>query len=266
MRVSRVCFLGGIAIASFLAASRQARASAWLEPPGEGQIITGSVFSDSTRYFDPNGKLIPIPAYEKFSLGSYIEYGLSDEFTLVARPFFDHDTQATTPTTRLTTGGTDIGLRAGVANFGDTVISVQAVAHVPFVSRQPLVNFDSDSIVSGDFRLLIGHSFSLAGMDGFVDLQGSYRLVGDDMPDEWHADVTLGARPRPNILLLLQSFATIAPQATADSPAYNWVKLQESLVYDVSTTWSVQGGVFETVAGTNAGRELGPLAAVWYRF
>ncbi|MDR3407416.1 MAG: hypothetical protein P4L68_02830 [Methylovirgula sp.] len=249
------------------AASRRVQASAWLAPPGEGQIITASVFSDSTRYFDASGKLIPIPAYEKFSLGSYIEYGLSDEFTLVARPFFDHDTQATSPTPmHLTTGGTDIGLRAGLANFGDTVISVQAVAHVPFVSRQPLVNFDSDSIVSGDFRLLVGHSFSLAGMDSFIDLQGGYRLVGDDMPDEWHADVTLGTRPRRNILLLLQSFATIAPQATSDSPAYNWVKLQESFVYDMSARWSVQGGFFETVAGMNAGRELGPVAAVWYRF
>ena len=196
MRVSRVCFLGGITIASLLVASWHARASAWLAPPGEGQIITGSVFSDSTRYFDADGKLIPIPAYEKFSLGSYIEYGLSDEFTLVAQPFFNHDCQATSPTTRLTTGGTDIGLRAGVANFGDTVVSVQTVAHVPFVSRQPLVNFNSDSIVSGDFRLLIGHSFSLAGMDSFVDIQGSYRLVGDDMPDEWHRDIIAAARGR----------------------------------------------------------------------
>ncbi len=49
-------------------------------------------------------------------------------------------------------------------------------------------------------------------------------------------------------------------------PAYNWVKLQESLVYDLSSVWSVQGGFFETVAGMNAGRELGPVAAVWYRF
>ncbi len=49
-------------------------------------------------------------------------------------------------------------------------------------------------------------------------------------------------------------------------PRYNWVKLQESAVYDFSTRWSVEGGFFETVAGMNAGRELGPIASVWYRF
>ena len=50
--------------------------------------IATTDFSESTRYFDSHGKLIPIPDYQKFSLGTYIEYGLSDEFTLVAQPFF----------------------------------------------------------------------------------------------------------------------------------------------------------------------------------
>jgi len=44
------------------------------------------------------------------------------------------------------------------------------------------------------------------------------------------------------------------------------VKFQESVVYDVAPHWSLQGGFFETVIGTNAGRELGPMAALWYRF
>jgi protein XagA len=267
VRVLRICLLGGIFIALVLSAFDAARASAWLAPPGKGQIITTAVFSDSTRYFDASGKLIPIPAYTKFSLGSYIEYGLSDEFTLVARPFFDADRQATIPApTRLAGGGAEIGVRAGIANFGDTVVSVQALAHVPFVSHRPLVTFESDSIVSGDFRLLIGHGFSLSGLDSFIDLQGGYRRVGDARPDEWHVDATFGARLRQNTLLLLQSFATIAAQATQAAPAYAWVKLQESLVYDLSACWSLQGGVFETVAGMNAGRELGPMAALWYRF
>jgi len=35
-------------------------ASAWLLPPGDGQIITYSAFSDSTRAFDGHGNLIPV--------------------------------------------------------------------------------------------------------------------------------------------------------------------------------------------------------------
>ncbi len=133
MRVRRPCFLLGIALASNSVAQSGASAGAWLQPQGEGLAIAATDFSDSTRYFDSHGKLIPIPAYQKFSLGTYIEYGLSDEFTLVAQPFFDSDKQSTSPLpTRLTTGG------------------AQITAHVPFVTRTPLVNFDEDTVPAGD--------------------------------------------------------------------------------------------------------------------
>ena len=49
--------------------------SAWLLPPGDGQVITYAAFSDSTRAFDAHGKLIPVPAYQKFELGTYLELG-----------------------------------------------------------------------------------------------------------------------------------------------------------------------------------------------
>ena len=267
MRVRRTCLLLGIALASNFVAQSEANAGAWLQPQGEGLAITTTDFSNSTRYFDSHGKLIPIPDYQKFSLGTYIEYGLTDEFTLVAQPFFDSDKQATSSsTTRLTTGGTDIGLRAGLGNFDGTIVSAQVTAHVPFVTRTPLVNFDEDTVPAGDFRLLFGHFFRLDGFDCFADLEGGYRVEGDNEPGEWHADATLGARPRHDILLVVQSFATVASQATQVSPRYTWVKLQESAVYDVSPRWSLEGGFFETVAGSEAGRELGPIAALWYHF
>jgi len=58
--------------------SETAWGSAWLLPPGDGQIITYSDFSDSTRAFDSHGNLIPVPSYQKFELGTYLEYGLTD--------------------------------------------------------------------------------------------------------------------------------------------------------------------------------------------
>ncbi len=197
-------------------------------------MITAASFSDSTRYFDSNGKLIPIPAYQKFSLGTYIEYGLTNEFTLIAQPFFDSDKQSTSPSpTRLTTGGTEIGLRAGLGTIAGTLISVQATAHVPFVSRAPILNFDQDTVLAGDFRLLLGRSFKVGDFDCFADLEGSYRVEGEDQPGAWHADVTLGARPRHDILLMVQSFATIASGATPTSPRYNGIRQQTHLALKI---------------------------------
>ena len=65
------------------------RAGAWLMPPGEGQIIASTAFSGSARAFDANGRLIPVPSYDKFELGAYLEYGLTDWLTVIAAPAYD---------------------------------------------------------------------------------------------------------------------------------------------------------------------------------
>jgi protein XagA len=70
-------------------AAGDARAGAWLMPPGQGQVIAGTAFSGSNRAFDAHGNLIPVPSYKKFELGAYIEYGLTDWLTLVAAPAYD---------------------------------------------------------------------------------------------------------------------------------------------------------------------------------
>ena len=55
----------------------------------DGQTIVYSAFSDSTRAFDSHGRLIPVPQYKKFELGTYIEYGLTNWLTLVVSPAYD---------------------------------------------------------------------------------------------------------------------------------------------------------------------------------
>jgi protein XagA len=244
--------------------SPDACASAFLQPVGEGDIITATEFSGSTRAFDQNGKLIPIPDYRKFELASYIEYGLFDRLTLIAQPFYENARQ---DDSAVSTPGVEIGARYGVAKFGPTVVSVQGLVHIPFHPGQASQGgFDEDSVFAGDLRLLVGHTFAVDGMPGFLDLQGGYRWQGDGVPDEWHADFTAGIRPRPRLLFMLQAFVTVASQATAICAPYSYTKLQESLVYDLSRNWALQGGFFETAVGVNAGRELGPMLALWYHF
>ena len=263
MRLRRILIACGPIVAVLFAAGL-ARASAFLEPPGQGDIIAATEFSDSTRAFDQDGKLIPIPSYRKFELGTYIEYGLSDRLTLIAQPFFETARQ---DSTAVSVPGAEIGARFGLANFGSTVVSVQGLLNIPLDSRQlPQAGFDEDDIFSGDLRLLLGHTFEVHGAAGFFDLQGGYRWQGDGAPNEWHADFTAGLRPQSHVLVMLQTFATLADSGTAVCERYAWIKLQESLVYDLSRSWAVQGGFFETVAGTNAGRELGPMVALWYHF
>jgi hypothetical protein len=126
-------------------ATVSAEASAFLEPPGQGEIITAASFSDSTRFFDRNGKLIPIPAYQKFDLGSYIEYGASDRVTIVIQPFADIAHQNIVQPVQPFAATTDLGARFGLASFGSTVISVQVLAHLPLTNTSTASGlFDQD--------------------------------------------------------------------------------------------------------------------------
>ena len=105
--------------------------SAWLMPPGDGQIITYSAFSDTTRAFDANGKLIPVPDYRKFELGTYLEYGLTDWLTVVAAPAYD---RVHTPTPGLSYNGlgeSEIGARVGLYRSDMTVVSFEAGLRTP---------------------------------------------------------------------------------------------------------------------------------------
>jgi protein XagA len=75
----------------------------------------------------------------------------------------------------------------------------------------------------------------------------------------------VGVRPQPRLLVMLQSYTSIS-NGSFQFGHESWTKLQPSVVFDISRQWSVQLGGFMTVAGINAGRELGPLAALWFRF
>lgn len=249
-----------------------AQAGAFLAPPGQGEIISAASFSDSTLAFDADGKLVPIPAYRKFELGTYIEYGLTDRITLVAQPSADVVRQEPAQPTPPAAAGTNLGARVGLVSFDSTVLSLQGLVHIPFAASSMQVGlFDQDRAPAADLRLLLGHGFAIGSTTGFIDVEASHTWQGDGLPEEWHADATFGVRPQPQLLIMLASYMTVAGHAGAacaywSCTYWSWLKLQPSIVYDLSRRWSVEAGFFATVAGQNAGRELGPMAALWYRF
>ena len=49
-------------------------------------------------------------------------------------------------------------------------------------------------------------------------------------------------------------------------PASRWSKLSGSVVIDLTSRWSVELGLFGTLAGVSALQERGAKAALWYRF
>jgi hypothetical protein len=261
-------FLCGVAFAAnLLAFAGCALAGAWLEPTGSGQIIAGAAFSGSCRAFNANGRLIPVPSYDKFELGAYVEYGLTDWMTLIATPAYDRIRQPAPAQSYSGAGESGIGGRVGLYRSDAAVASVEAVVRTPGPSLNGgLGLFQPRRAGSIDMRIMLGHNFEIAGFPGFADAQAGYRFYAQNQPGEWHIDLTLGLRPTQRVLALIQSFSSVSNGSGQGFVRSSWHKLQTSLVYELSPAWSAQFGAFLTVAGVNAGREFGPLGALWYRF
>ena len=163
-------------------------------------------------------------------------------------------------------GESEIAARVGLYRSDTSVLSFQAGLRSPgFSFADSLGPFEARRAASLDFRGLAGRNVVVAGMEGFVEAQAGYRFYAANQPGEWRIDLTIGLRPWPRLLMMLQSYSSIT-NGSGQFGHVSWTKLQPSLVYDISPRWSVQIGGFITVAGINAGRELGPTAGVWYRF
>jgi hypothetical protein len=119
---------------------------------------------------------------------------------------------------------------------------------------------------TGELRGQVGYSTQIKGFDSFADFEAGYRWNDVATPNEWRADLTLGLHATANLLFLVQDFLSVSDGRTSANPSYYWDKAQVSAVYAFNPTWSGQLGGFATLIGRNAGREVGPMAAIWYRF
>lgn len=265
LRLRLALALFAAALGFFGAGFEAAWGSAWLMPPGDGQLITYSAFSESTRAFDANGKLIPVPDYRKFELGTYLEYGVTDWLTVVAAPAYDRVSTPTPGQSYNGLGESEIAGRVRLYRSDTTVVSFEAGFRTPGPSFESQGPFEVRRAASFDLRGLLGHNFVVAGIEGFIDIEAGYRFYTRNQPGEFRLDLTGGLRPLPRLLVLMQSFTSLS-YGTSQFPHVSWTKLQPSLVYDIAAQWSLQLGAFLTVAGINAGREIGPIVGVWYRF
>ena len=252
----------------------QADASAWNELKGDGLVIVDYTFAGGSRYFDGQGKLAAASAYRKQELFGYLEYGVTDWLMAIVNPDLMSTSlgapsaPGTAGTAKYTGLGTsEAGAQLRLWAYGPAVLAAQGSFRLPGTTAQNNAALIGNTSRDADVRGLFGITFALGPWPAFLDAQAGYRLRSGGAPAEWHADVTIGTRPVPRLLVLVQSFTTI-PQGPGTTwfPCSRYSKLGFGAIYDLNASWSVELGVFETVEGVDALRERGFKSGLWYRF
>jgi hypothetical protein len=245
-----------------------AHAGAWLQPKGKGILILSGTMLSSGSAFDDGGGSFDVPRYNKFELGGWLEYGLTDHFTAILQPQFRSVSIAgPTDASHSGLGYTGVGARIGLWSNESSVISFQSLLRIPGSSDENDPAEAGSTQVEEDIRLLYGRSFLLGAWPAFLDTEFAYRFRGGGAPDEIRSDVTFGVRPRPDLMLMAQSFSTFSQGNARGFYDVGWEwKAAASVVWDFTPEWSVQVGGIATLAGENTLRERGGFVALWKRF
>lgn len=243
-------------------------AGAFNLPEGQGLAITDVTFSGGSRYFNGLGKLAPADGFRREDVSTYVEYGVTDWLMAIVRPDLTAVSVGGHPGGRyIGLGPSEAGAQVRLLVFGPAVLAVEGALRLPGstdISNRALIG---NTAREADLRGLFGLAFAIGPWPAFLDAQVAERLRDRGAPDEIHTDVTVGVRPLPNFMVLLQLFDTTdLGKGTPWFPRERFTHLETAVVYDFNETWSGEVGVYTTVLGTRSLREQGLTTALWYRF
>jgi hypothetical protein len=263
---SRLTLAAGCAVALMLMGAVQARAAAWTEAQGQGQVIGDVYHTDSQKGFDPNGHVTGINGYHKTEVTVYGDYGITPKLTGFVQTGLERVTIDNQDATQ-GLGYSEIGGRYKLTSLDAGALSIQASVRLPGSSRVNGPAQVGNTDTQEDLRVLYGQAFKVAGKDAFIDLEGGYRFRNGAPPNEYHLDATVGLRPTAKLLLLAQMFGTISDGAgTGVFTKYRYYNAQVGAAYDITPHWTVQAAWVGTVYGQNALQERGFNIGLWHKY
>ncbi|MGL5114951.1 MAG: hypothetical protein ACRC7G_02345 [Beijerinckiaceae bacterium] len=245
-----------------------AQAGAWLQPPGRLQVIFASTVSLATRGF---GRDAPSPGTERFlkaESGQRIEFGVSENFTLLAGGEFSTTLKESgdgTDLRRIAKAG--LGGRFPVFRWNGGLVSAEIEGWTAGEWRLTMRGRRHSAPTEARFSLLAGQGFPLAGRHAFADLRLGYHRRSGIAADSLELDATFGIDLFSRAQLMFQSFNAMSLNREGPGGRH-WRrhKGQISLVARLTDSWSMQFGAFATLAGKNTLAERGVLVASWRRF
>lgn len=256
------------ALACTLATSDAALAGGWPVEYGSSQIIIRATQTRADTQFDHAGKRQDVLPYRKREISAYGEYGLLEDLTLVGELAWKEDRKNWHAGAAFTDKGfsrVKLGFRYALGEWLGTEFSLQPIATIHLKKSGDDPSMPGPGNTDMEAGGTLARNGTLLGMNIFTVQEIGYSFSSGGRPDKLRADITLGVKPRHDLMLLIESrnaanLGDLRREGTQES------KLALSLVYEVTDNWSLEAGVLRTVFGRNALEENGVTLGLWARF
>ena len=266
-RLRRVCalwLLGGP-----LLITTPAQAGAWTRPAGEGLIIS----SASHHQFDLQAEGF---GYSKLETAVYLEYGLTDRFTLLGRISQEtrfHQSRVerrkggsvilmSVHSVSTALGDSEMGVRTRLLERGGWTVSAQTSLVRFSVEPNPLL--EPTAHWGADSRLLVGRS---VGKRAFAEAQLAHRAHWAGQRDETRLDLTVGLRPSEGWMVMAQSYSAWGDTGwSAYTHSYESHRVHLSVIAPLGEGLSLQLGAIKSAYSDRLAPESAYMLSLWREF
>ncbi len=246
-----------------------APASPW--PRGENNVF----ISSRANYFRATGDFLgstpgeTSDRFERYETDTYLEYGLSDRYTIGGKIVYGTTTVGNRFETVTDSGFSEIEgflqrqLWGGEKGVGAVNLTFARPSRFDAGVRQS-VQSDGPAL---EARFLYGRDFIERPVKIYAAAEIGYRRQFQDAADQARSQFTLGVEPVPRFLFLLQSFNTVSVRNETNAGAdFDVYQVAPSLVWRAGRRWSVQAGVIHEYAGRNLERGTTYSIGLWTAF
>jgi hypothetical protein len=269
-------FLG---LAGLLALSSTSQAGAWTRSKGDGLAVLSYYFYSTERQFDDgwgqeefgfNGE------FTKNEWNLYVEYGLTDELTLIGNFFLDGLAFENEfgRDTNFGLADQEVGLRFRLAQKIPQALQLLVKIPGPYdVNDSPALGNGQTDV---ELDYFIGHPFPFGSRWGFLDLGVGYRLRTAEPADElrWYFTGGVQINDWLDVYFLeasgIHGLGNDTPQFVGDNilltTDFDLIKMGASVLVEPTPGWILQAGPYWHIAGRATGAGGGFKVAVWREF
>lgn len=254
-------------------------AGGWTQPKGTVfSSVTVRTFDSDTR-FDDDGQLRDQEndgSFEKVELEVYVEYGVTDDFTLILKSPYNWLTSSDNSGSDFNSGFVDqeLGVRYALAR-APLAIALQGTLIIPpgyDVEANPRLGNDAFGV---ELRVPVSDSFRVGDRFGYWTLEAAYRNYSGFPSDEFRFFGEVALEVVKDLTLSGQFDAIVGLGNGQDEEVgenilltqdFDLLKLIGNVRYQVNPDVALVVGGFRHVAGRDVGGGGGFEFKVWYTF